>query len=277
MNGMKKSPWILILVGLVVMGGLALSLPNRTSVMAAPNPQMTNFPTPTPGTDGRIVYVVQEGDTLWRIAAVAGIDVADLRDLNFLDAEDIVYVGMQLFLGLGGPAGEQPTPAPAATEYSAEPSVTPIPGNGTLCVLLFEDLNGDSMRQEEEISLAGGAINISNRDGSVSFTDDTPVHDPDSETLDYLCRDTLVEGDYNVSVAIPEGYNPTTSLNAPITLVAGDSTYLNFGAQAGSVVINENETLPESSGSTPLLGIMGALLLLGGIGLGVYSVWFRGK
>lgn len=274
---MKKSPWILILVCMVVIGGLALSLPDNTSVMAAPNPQMTNFPTPTPGSDGRIIYVVQEGDTLWRIAAVAGINVADLRDLNFLDADDIVYVGMQLFLGLGGPAGEQPTPAPAATEFSAEPTVTPIPGNGTLCVLLFEDLNGDSMRQEEEISLSGGAINISNRDGSVSITEETPIHDPDSDTLDYFCQPGLMEGDYNVSVAIPEGYNPTTSLNAPVTLVQGDITYLTFGAQAGSVVINLNDPLPDSTGSTPLLGIMGMLLLLGGIGLGVYSIWFRRK
>lgn len=274
---MKKSTLILAMVSLVVVGGLALSLPLSAPVMAAPNPQMTNFPTPTPGSDGRIIYIVQEGDTLWRIAAVAGIDVADLRDLNFLDADDIVFVGMQLFLGLGGPAGEQPTPAPVATEFAAEPSVTPLPGNGTLCVLLFEDLNGDSMRQEEEISLEGGAINISNRDGSISFTEDTPAHDPESETLDYFCQETLMEGDYNVSVAIPEGYNPTTSLNYPITLEQGDITYLTFGAQAGSVVINENDPLPESTGSTPLLGIMGALLLLGGIGLGVYSVWFRRK
>jgi LysM repeat protein len=274
---MKKSTWILALVSLVVIGGMALSLTNSSSVMAAPNPQMTNFPTPTPGTDGRIIYIVQEGDTLWRIAAVAGLDVADLRDLNFLDADDIVFVGMQLFLGLGGPSGEQPTQAPAATVFAPEPTVTPIPGNGTLCVLLFEDLNGDSMRQEEEVSLSGGAINISNRDGSVSITEDTPAHDPDSETEDYYCRDSLTEGDYNVSVAIPEGYNPTTSLNAPITLVQGDITYLNFGAQAGSVVIDETANLPETSGSTPLLGIIGVLLLLGGIGLGVYSVWFRGK
>ena len=274
---MKKSTWILALVSLVVIGGLALSLVNNSSVMAAPNPQMTNFPTPTPGSDGRIIYVVQAGDTLWRIAAVAGIEVADLRDLNFLDADDIVFVGMQLFLGLGGPSGEQPTPAPVATEFASEPTVTPIPGNGTLCVLLFEDLNGDSMRQEEEISLSGGAINISNRDGSVSITEDTPAHDPDSETLDYFCEDSLMEGDYNVSVAIPEGYNPTTSLNAPITLIQGDITYLNFGAQAGSIVIDETANLPETSGSTPLLGVMGVLLLLGGIGLGVYSVWFRRK
>jgi hypothetical protein len=274
---MKKSTWFLILVSLLVAVGMVVALPLSAPVMAAPNPQMTNFPTPTPGSDGRIIYVVQEGDTLWRIAAVAGINVADLRDMNFLDADDIVYVGMELSLGLGGPSGDQPTPAPVPTEFAPEPTVTPIPGNGTLCVLLFEDLNGDSMRQEEEISLSDGAINISNRDGSVSITEDTPAHDPDSDTEDYLCQDGLMEGDYNVSVAIPEGYNPTTSLNAPITLVAGDITYLTFGAQAGSIVIDETANLPETSGSTPLLGIMGILLLLGGIGLGVYSVWFRRK
>ena len=131
------------------------------------------------------------------------------------------------------------------------------------------------MRQEEEISLAGGAINISNRDGSVSITEDTPVHSDTSPTNDYTCTEGLLEGDYNVSVAIPEGYNPTTSLNVPILLLAGDITYLTFGAQAGSVVIDGSTPLPDSSGSTPLLGVIGIVLLLGGIGLGVYSIWFR--
>ncbi len=142
-------------------------------------------------------------------------------------------------------------------------------------MLLFEDLNGDSMRQEEEISLAGGAINISNRDGSVSITENTPAHDPNSETEDYFCTESLLEGDYNVSVAIPEGYNPTTSLNSPIELLAGDITYLTFGAQAGSVVINESVAQSDGGGSSAALGIIGAILLLGGIGLGAYSVWFR--
>jgi hypothetical protein len=142
-------------------------------------------------------------------------------------------------------------------------------------VLLFEDINGDSRRQEEEIGLSGGAINISNRDGSVSITVDTPDHDPLSETVDYYCEDSLQEGDYNVSVAIPEGYNPTTALNSPVELLAGDITYLTFGAQAGSVVIEETVSQSESTGSTPLLGIIGLVLLVGGIGLGVYSVWFR--
>jgi hypothetical protein len=212
---------------------------------------------------------------LWRIAAVAGISVDDLRDLNFLDPGDVVQPGQELVLGLGGPAAGQPTQDPAVTETPSEPTITPIPGNGTLCVLLFVDTNGDSMRQEEEIGLEGGAINISNREGSVSITVDTPAHDPASDTADYYCEESLQEGDYNVSVAIPEGYNPTTALNSPVKLLAGDITYLTFGAQAGSVVIEEAAPASESTGSTPLLGIIGLVLLVGGIGLGVYSIWFR--
>ncbi len=272
---MKKASWILSVVCGLIIFSLALALVPGAPTQAAPNPQMTDFPTPTPGSDGRIIYIVQPGDTLWRIAAVSGISVADLRDLNYLDPDDVVYEGMELFLGLGGPTGGEATQGPAATETPSEPTETSVPGNGTLCVLLFEDINGDSMRQEEEIGLSGGAINISNREGSVSITVDTPDHDPLSETADYHCEDSLQEGDYNVSVAIPEGYNPTTALNSPVELLAGDITYLTFGAQAGSVVIEETAPQSESTGTTPLLGIIGLILLVGGIGLGVYSVWFR--
>jgi hypothetical protein len=277
MNPMKKTSWIPALLGAIILGSLGLSALWSAPVQAAPNPQMTNFPTPTPGSDGRIIYIVQEGDTLWRIAAIAGLDVVDLRDLNNLDPEDVVYPGMQLFLGLGGPAAQGATQAPAATQAPPEPTATHTPGNGTLCVLLFEDVNGDSMRQEEEGSLAGGAINISNRDGSVSITKDTPVHNAASETLDYTCSEGLLEGDYNVSVAIPEGYNPTTALNSAVVLQAGDITYLTFGAQAGSVVIEEAQPDSGGSGGNALLGIIGLVLLLGGVGIGVYSVWFRNR
>jgi len=272
---MKKATWILVLVSITLLVGLAGALSLPAPALAAPELQLTSFPTPTPGSDGRIIYIVKEGDTLWRIAAVAGIDVADLRDLNNLDADDIVYPNQQLFLGLGGPAAEQATSAPAITEVAPAPTNTPVPGFGVLCVLLFEDVNGDSMRQEEEVSLVGGAINISNREGTTSITADTPEHDPDSDTLDYFCSESLLEGDYNVSVAIPEGYNPTTSLNSPIELLAGDITYLTFGAQAGSVIISGDTPVSDDGGSNVLMALIGGILLLGGIGLGVYSIWFR--
>ena len=41
--------------------------------LAAPMAQLTVFPTPTPGPDGKIIYIAQEGDSLWRIAAINGI------------------------------------------------------------------------------------------------------------------------------------------------------------------------------------------------------------
>ncbi len=268
---MKKNPLLLILAAallLLLTPGFFLI---NTSAQAAPPPQLTTFVTPTPGSDGRIVYIVQDGDTLWRIAAIAGMSVADLRDLNNLDPEDVVIPGQQLFLGLGGPTSDQPTPGPVLTATPAEPTSTPVPGIGTLCVLLYDDLNGDSMRQEEEPGLPGGAINISNRDGSVSITEDTP----DSGGEDYFCVENLLEGEYNVSVAVPEGYNPTTVLNTAVEMQAGDTTYLTFGAQAGSVIIDETVPLPESTGGSPLVGIIGLIFLVGGIGLGVYAFWFR--
>lgn len=245
------------------------------SVQAAPAPQLTNFPTPTPGSDGRIVYIVQEGDTLWRIAAVAGIQVPDLRDLNNLGSEEIVYPGQRLFLGLGGPAEEESTTAPLQTAVPEEPTPTSPPGRGTLCVLLFNDENGDSMRQEEELSLPGGAINISNREGSVSITEDTPAPNPDPLEGNYFCTEELEEGEYNVSVAIPEGYNPTTVLNVGISLEPGDTTFLTFGAQASSDVLEENAPLGEETGRSPILAFLGITMLVAGLGLGVYSIWFR--
>lgn len=272
MNSNKQVP---LFAGLILLLAFISASILLIPVQAAPAPQLTSFSTPTPGSDGRIVYIVQEGDTLWRIAAVAGLQVPDLRDLNNLGPEEIVYPGQQLFLGLGGPAEEEPTSPPLQTAVPEEPTPTPQPGWGTLCVLLFNDENGDSMRQEEEVSLPGGAINISNRAGSVSITEDTPAHNPDPLEDDYFCTEELEEGEYNVSVAIPEGYNPTTVLNAGITLEPGDTTYLNFGAQASSDVQEENAPLVEEAGRSPILALLGITMLAAGVGLGVYSIWFR--
>ena len=249
----------------------ALSVIWQIPVQAAPQSQLTPFPTPTPGTDGRIVYIIKQGDTLWRISAITGISVADLRNLNDLGLDEVVVPGQELFLGLAGPAEEvEPTEeVPFSTATPSEPTETPKPGIGTLCVLVFEDENGDSVRQEEEASLPGGAINISNREGSVSITEDT------AEGFDYFCTENMEEGSYNVSAAVPEGYNPTTVLNTAVELNAGDTSYITFGAQANSETIEENLPITEDIGKSPLLGLVGIVLFLGGVGLGVYTIWFR--
>lgn len=261
----------MIFLGAGILLGLSLLGP----VQAAPEAQMTTFPTPTPGSDGRILYVVQPGDTLWRISAITNIPVPDLRDMNNLEPDDVIFTGQTLFLGTGGPPEGEATPVVQPSPTSSDPTATPPPGVGIMCVILFEDANGDSMRQEEEVSIPGGAINISNREGSVSITEDTPPHNPDPDEDDYVCTGELEEGEYNVSVAIPEGYNPTTSLNTAVTLDAGDTTYLTFGAQPDSNLEAESVPLVENTGASPILGVIGITMLLAGIGLGVYAIWFR--
>jgi hypothetical protein len=152
-----------------------------SSVTAAPAFQLTPFPTPTAGPDGRILYQVQPGDTLWRIAAVAGISIDELRILNGLDPDEVITVGQVLLLGLGGPAG-QPTDPPPPGATPIPPTPTEAAGGAIICVLLFEDVNGDALRQEEEFAINGGAVSINERTGLFANTGDT-TDEIDPETL----------------------------------------------------------------------------------------------
>src|SRR5512139_687188 len=181
----------------VAFSWLAFSKPTR----AAPLLQLTPFLTPTPGTDGRILYKVQPGDTLLRISLIAGIPLDELRGLNNLTGDNIV-VGQELLLGLGGPSIVTPTPGPSPTPTPLLPTPTPKQGFGALCVLLYDDLNGDSIRQEDEPSIPGGAVSISNRSGTVSETATT------TSGTEPQCFEQLQEGDYTITVGVPGGYNP---------------------------------------------------------------------
>jgi hypothetical protein len=248
-----------IILGFLILVILSTGIP----VAAAPVLQLTPFLTPTPGPDGRIIYIVQPNDTLLRISLIAGISIDEIRGLNNL-VGDSITVGQELLLGLGGPSQLNPTAGPSPTPTEVIPTPTTLPGKGVLCVLLYNDRNGDSVRQEDEPSIPGGAISISNLSGSVAQTAKT------GEGLEYTCYQDLPEGQYNISVAIPDGYNPTTVGNYVLKLNAGDETYLNFGAQENTKTQAEAPT-PTGSGKSPILGIVGGLLLLSGIGLGVFA------
>jgi hypothetical protein len=232
--------------------------------MAAPQSQLTVFPSPTPGPDGRIIYIVQEDDSWWLIAAIFGIDLDQLLALNNTTIDAIPQPGDEILLGLAGPAEGSPTPGPSPTPEELEPTPTPQPGSGTLCVFLFNDLNGDSRRQQDEPSIPGGAISITDQAGQISITETTlPGFEP-------KCIEELPEGDYTVSVAIPEGYNPTTVLTHTLPLEPGSRTFLDFGAQASSETIAR---LPEANGTENsfLLGVAGFILVLAGIILALFA------
>ncbi len=280
-----KSLSPLKLAGLLCMGiGLLFGITSLIPVgQAAPLPQLTPFPTPTPGPDGSILYTVQDGDTLWRVAAVSGITVDELRALNNLGPDAILTPGQVLLLGIGGPSIFTPTPGPTPTAPPAPPTATPPSGGATLCILLYNDENGDAMRQDAESVIPGGAISIVNRSGTVSLEAETGsrieetcnynVYTGFDPALGFTTFTDVPPGEYNISLAVPEGYHPTTLMNYALTLHPGDETYLDFGAQQAGEAPPEGSAPPsqgDGRGSL-LLGIAGAILLLGGLLLALFA------
>jgi len=250
---------------LILFGSLSAQAGQASHVRLQPTP----FPTPTPGPDGRITYRVQEGDSLWRIAAIAGISLEELMALNGIQPGDFISPGMELELGRAGPA--QPTAAqPGAQPTPTAPTLTPTPivGTAEICVLLFQDNNGNGRLEEGELALVGGQISVADINGAIAgeYTTEALL---DQEDLIGYCFTGLENGDYNVSAAVPPGYNATTSLNAPITARPGDIKYLQFGAQPGSALLDGQG---QGSGSrSSLLGLIGLLLLVAAGGLGYYA------
>jgi len=260
----KRIFWIITLICSFALLIVTINFP----AMAAPTLQLTEFPTPTPGADGRILYIVQENDTLWRISAITGINIDELRRLNNLTGDDILRPGQSLLLGYGGPAAQETAQPSAPTQGAPDspPTPTPGPGTGTICILVYEDVNGDAARQETEMAIPQGAVSLTNRLGSVSLSTETLSGE------DPVCFEDVLQGDYNVSAAVPDGYNPTTVLNYSLSLEPGDTVYLDFGAQVSTKGIEEEVAVPdEESGRSSLLGIIGIVLLLGGLGLGLFA------
>lgn len=249
---------------IIILAGLALS---ATGAYAAPHAQ--GFVTNTPEPDGRILYFVVEGDTCSSVALLHGIGVGQLRQLNSrLDENCTLVIGQQLVVGL---VSTGPTAGPAPTLPPATPTTTPVSGTTIVCVLLFNDANGDALRQETEFGIDGGAVSLTNLNGSFSKTLDTvSTFDPDLLTPDRSCFEDVPPGEYNVSVAVPDDYNPTMVVTYTLTVRAGDQASVDFGAQSKTVTVTDSET-SGGGGRSGMLGFFGLLLLLGGAGLGYYA------
>jgi len=265
---MKK--WNVPLIGFflftLVVAGMALP---SLSVTAAPNPQ--GFVTATPGPDGRILYTVVEGDNCSSIAFKHGITVAQLRQFNTrLDENCTVTIGQQLIVGLAAPL-TAPTAPVTATPTPSAAVPTPFEGTTEVCILLFNDVNGDALRQANELGIDGGAVSLTNVNGSYSQTQTTTsAVDPDLLEPVRSCFTDVPAGRYNISMAVPDGYNPTMSLTYTLDVKAGDRASVDFGAQAKTLTL-QDPAVEQSGGRSSLLGILGLLLLLSGLGLGYFA------
>jgi hypothetical protein len=181
--------------------------------------------------------------------------------------------GTPLLIGVAGEPATA-TVGPAPTPATPVATATPFVGTTEICVLLFDDQNGDALRQETEPAIAEGAISVTENNGEYSAAQNTVIN-PDPEAYAGICFTDVPEGTYTVSVAIPDNYNPTMLLSYELEVLPGDIAFVDFGAQSRETTVSDPEG---SSGrtSSPALGIVGALLLLGGGALGYFS-WRSGK
>lgn len=265
---MKKQSLILILFSLLLMGTLLAGTPSliKGSVVA-----QSSFQTATPNADGQILYTVQEGDSCTRIFLLTGVSIEQIIQLNNLDADCSLTPSQQLILGTVAPATATPE-GPLPTPTIGPPTATPFNGNAELCVVLYEDLDGNQKRSEDEFYLAGGVVSVNNRTGTFSETRETVGGDP--EIVDPVCLQDVPEGEYNLSMGIPDGFNPTTSLNYALTLTAGDTVVIDFGAQPSSAVA-PGDVEDGGGNRSPLLLAIGLFMLAGGAGLAFFFIRSR--
>lgn len=222
------------------------------------------YQTPTALPDGRVIYKVVPGDSCLRIELITGIKVEELRRLNKLDPACSIQPDQELILAIVQPTAT-PTLAPGVTATSLLPSGTPHVGTGEICVVLFADINGDAARQESEPAILDGAVSVTNRENTISRTGITGTGS------DAVCFGNVPEGEYNVSVAVPDGYNPTTTMAYPLKLIAGNRSVIDFGAQAGSrPPSGADAAAQQPAARSPLLLIAGGALILAALGLAVY-------
>ena len=265
---MKKLTLISLIAVILLVGILLVTTPQGVN---ADTFAQSSYQTPTPNADGKIIYTVADGDNCTRIFLLTGISIEDIILLNNLDEDCSISPNQQLLLAtVAPPTATQEGPTPTPTQ--APPTPTPFAGMAEVCVSLFEDLDGNQMRTTGEFYLAGGVVSINNREGSFSQTWNTIGGDPD--LVDLNCLESVPEGEYNLSMGIPAGYNATTTLNYALTVTAGDIVVVDFGAQP-STQASPTEEVTQGDERSPLFLIIGLFLLAGGAGLAFFFIRSR--
>jgi len=232
----------------------------------------TPYNTPTADATGRIMYVVQPGEFCSQIQERTGVPISEIIRLNGLTEACEVFGGDEIVIGMVEVTPLPPTATATIPPEQITPTLTPMPGFAEICVVLFHDMDGNGMRTEGEDYLYGGEVSINDRLGIISRTGTTVAGSPD--IVEPYCFEDLPIGTYNISIAIPDDFNPTTVTSYPLEVRAGESATIDFGAQLSTQP--GQEVVADTIRRVPVLGIVGLIILLAGVGLGVY-MWRTNK
>lgn len=205
------------------------------------------LPTATPDADGVIYVEVQPNDSLWSIAAAAGLTLNQLLEFNGLTENALIQPGQRLIVGHGPPPVTPTTePLPTATLPPPTPRPTQIPPRTAICLLAYHDQDRDGVFDAGE-----------NLRPAVAFTifDETAVianYITDGRSEPY-CVEGLAGGRYHVTRSIGPNEVLTNDGNWAISLRQGDVAQLEFGSYlispgAGMAVMPTTTLAPISLG-----------------------------
>ena len=275
MNGRRIAVFVLfgLLAGLLLFGMPGLARGARVLAEAY-------YFTPTPGPDGKIIYIVRDNDSCLSIALKNGISSDQITQLNNLKAAECepgatLEPGRQLILAV-----VEVLPTPTITNTPSGPTPTPFNGNGKACFILFEDLNGNGIQEAGEGYVTGGTVGVVLPENSSQpynyFTlPDTgqPASAITGASNQPVCIDGLPEGEYILTATLPQPFQPSTNLIFPAKILAGQTITVRFGAVPPGKPAPENGSGSNRSPVLPL--VFGGILVLVGAGLGAYMIFLR--
>ncbi len=210
-------------------------------------------PTATPDAEGVIYSTVGPGDSLWSVAAKAGITLQQILEYNNLPESAVVQEGQLLVTGYGTPAATEtpePTPTPTPAEVAAaggntDPTsgvaeagaATPtleatVAQGGDICLTAYVDSNQNGVRDSGEALLAAVAFTISDGQAVVS----NYITDGQSEPY---CIRGLDAGNYRITRSRLAQETLTTAGEVAASLNDGSALNLEFGSVMGAAPADE--------------------------------------
>lgn len=180
-------------------------------------------PTDTPDAEGIIYVEVQPDDSLWGIAARAGLSIPELLELNGFDESVVLQPGDRLIVA-------RVTPPPTATADIPTPTLLPPSPTPTLarprtavCILAYEDVNRDGHLDTGEALRSSVAFTIYNEQEVVANYVTDGVAEPH-------CLEDLPPGVYHVTRSKTQDETLTTEGDWALTLSEGSVLNLAFGS-----------------------------------------------
>ncbi len=200
---------------------------------------------PTPDEMGAIMVIVQPGESMWIIAARAGLTLPELLAMNNLTEADIISPGDVLLIGYATPTAPTTAPqliTPSATPPPPTPRITPTQAEASICLVAFDDLDRDGLRDPGEPLRAGVAFTVYNAQAVVA--------NHISEATGTNCL-TLPPGEYRVTRSVLSNEVLTTAGDWALSLGPGSELRQEFGsfigeAPAGTAVSQQPATAAPS-------------------------------